>query len=93
MVVAALRQRTHTVQADTEVGRIPPGQDPDVRRVCQRRVRRRVRETDAFRGEAVEDRRSCQLVAVRAETIGSERVDCDEQHVGRDELLAFSCEP
>ena len=69
------------VVADAVEGRERAGEQRCVRRQRQRRDRRRLREAQPARGEAVEDRGLRRGVAVGADAIRAERINRDDQDV------------
>ena len=89
-VVQRRRERRHrgverevAVVAHAVRERIPAGQQARVRRQRERRRRDRALEEDALRRQTIEIGRAGARVAVRAQMIGTRRVERDQENIGR----------
>ena len=77
----AFVQTERTICVDAVRAWRAAGENRGMRRQRHRRVRVRVGVTDTRRGKAIERRCEASAIAVRAEPIAAERVNCHQQHV------------
>ncbi len=78
-----LRRKRNAKIGDAVHARQEAGQDRNVRSVCDRAMRKCLREADTIGGERVQSRSLDLLVPVAANMIGAKGIDSDEVHVGR----------